>query len=121
VDGPVISYAGVQALFRGLGKDGKTAPHENFWELPWAQFVTLRFPDYDDGGTIRMVVPGDSRASNLIRALKDGRGIEVDLGDGNTLVKDIARMPKQAEPMKDEDIAKIARWIDAGCPEQGIR
>ncbi|MHC5012335.1 MAG: hypothetical protein ACYTG6_15560, partial [Planctomycetota bacterium] len=112
-----IGYADVQQYFRDLGKRSTSAPHENFWELPHAKFVSLAFPDWDEGGTIRMLIPGNSRDSNLVKALRDGRGIVVDLEGGGTVIKDIARMPKGADPMPEDRILAIAQWIDAGAPE----
>jgi mono/diheme cytochrome c family protein len=121
-DGPArttdVTYADVQAMFRKLAKDASTSPHENFWERPYEEFVAYVFDDFVAGGKVRMIVPGDSAASNLIRALKDGRGIVVERPDGSTAERDIDRMPKGAPPMPDGDVALIAEWIDAGMPKE---
>ncbi|MCP3861356.1 MAG: hypothetical protein GY704_17020, partial [Phycisphaeraceae bacterium] len=42
-------------------------------------------------GARRNLVVGDSAASNLIKALKDGKGIVIDLPDGTTTIKDDLR------------------------------
>jgi mono/diheme cytochrome c family protein len=117
--GDAIGYADVQQYFRDLGKEARSAPHETFWEFPYRKFVDLVFPiDWGEAATYRSLVVGSSAASNLIRALKDGKGIVVDHPDGTTTIKDdLGRMPKGGPYMPDDRIAKIAAWIDAGCPE----
>ena len=62
-------------------------------------------------------MPWDSGASNLIKALRDGRGLVLDMPDGSTQVVDIEPMPKDADPMAPAQIQALADWIDAGCPE----
>ena len=113
-----LGYADVQQFLKDLGKSAPSAPHENFWELPYEQFIAFRFPeDWGEDGMIRAVVPGDSRASNLIKVLRGERGVVVEMPDGTTKTKDVDRMPKGAPPMPEERIALLAAWIDAGCPE----
>ncbi len=115
-----LGYADVQALFAALGQKAPNAGHENFWELPYEEFVALEFPySFDDPEvTVRLLVPGDARASNLIRALTDGKGLAVKLADGSVVERDVQRMPKGGKPMPPEQIAALARWIDAGCPRE---
>jgi mono/diheme cytochrome c family protein/ketosteroid isomerase-like protein len=112
-----IGYAEVQALIRGLNKGAKSSPHENFWELPYEKFVSFEFEDYADGAKIRLLVPYDGKNSNLVKALRDGKGITITKADGTPGTKNVTRMPKNAAPMSDEDVAEIERWIDAGAPE----
>ena len=117
--GDTIGYADVQQYMKDLGKEARSAPHESFWQFTREEFVKLVFPiDWGEEASYRNLVVGDSAASNLIKALKDGKGIVVDNPDGTTTVKDdLGRMPKGGPYVSDEDIAKIAAWIDAGCPE----
>ncbi len=118
VDGGTIGYAQVQQMIKDLGKSAPSAPHENFWELPYAEFLSFRFPeDWGEDGMIRAVVPGDSRASNLIKVLRGEPDIVVELPDGTTKTIQVDRMPKGAPPMPEARIMRLAAWIDAGCPE----
>ncbi len=114
-----LSYENVQNLFRALEPNPQDAPHDAFWNLPYKEFVELVFPEsWDDfDNKIKMIKVGDGANSNLIRALRDGRGIVVDLPGGKTKTINISRMPKGAKPMPAEDIDAISKWIDAGCPE----
>ena len=114
-----MGYAEVQQLFAGLGKDPGDAAHESFWELPYAEFVALSFPyNWDDPDvTVKLLEPYDSKNSNLIRAMTNGRGLVVTNADGTTARRNIAVMPKGGAPMGEDDVARLAAWIDAGCPE----
>ncbi len=121
VEGPVIGFAEVQALLGAYMKTAASAPHGDFWTLSYAEFLEKTFP-LEEGadGTIRLVTPGDGAGSNLIRALRDGKSLRVTYSDGRTEEKDIRRMPPRGKRKpSDEDIAKLEKWIDAGCPEQG--
>ena len=119
VTGPVIGYEEVQTLLGSWLKSAASAPHEDFWTLPHAEFVKFQFP-HPDGGSIKLLVVGDASKSNLIKALKDGQGIVVTHPDGREEVKDIRRMPPRGKRKPtDEELAKLSKWIDAGAPEQG--
>ena len=121
VEGPVMGYADVQALLGSYLKSAPSAPHQDFWTLSYAEFIAFRFPRSEgEDGTIQLLVPGDSAKSNLIRALKDGKGILVTYADGRTEEVEIKRMPPRGKKKPtDDDLAKLAKWIDAGAPEQG--
>jgi len=114
-----MGYIEVQQLLAGLGKDPGDAAHERFWELPYAEFVALEFPfSWDDTDvTMTLLEPWDSTESNLIKAISSGRGLVVTLGDGTTATRNVRPMPKGGTPMSPEDVARLAAWIDAGCPE----
>ena len=114
-----LGYAQVQNLFRALEPNVQDAPHDAFWNLPYKEFVELAFPESWDetDNMIKMIKVGDGKNSNLIRGLRDGRGIVVNLPGGKTKTIDISRMPKGAKPMPAEDVDAISKWIDAGCPE----
>jgi len=114
-----VGYAEVQAWFRALHKDAGDAPHERFWEEDYETFLKMEFPpSWDDAGelSIRLLVPGSAKESNLIRALRDGKGITVKRSDGTITRMNIAVMPKGGR-MPKEHVDKIAAWIDLGCPE----
>ncbi len=114
-----LGYADVQAMFAALGQGAPNAGHENFWNLPYAEFVALAFPySWDDPDVrVRLLVPYDSANSNIVRALRDGRDVDVTMADGTVVKRNVARMPKGGKPMAPEQVAALARWIDAGCPE----
>jgi hypothetical protein len=119
VTGPVLGYAEIQALLGSWMKSASSAPHEDFWTLPYAEFLKFEFP-HPDGGKIRLLVVGDSAKSNLLKALKDGQGITVHFDDGREEVKEVKRMPPRGKKKPtDEELAQIAKWIDAGAPEEG--
>ena len=117
--GGMIGYGEVQQLFAGLGKDPGDAAHERFWELPYEEFVALRFPySWDDTDvTVKLLEPYDAANSNVIRALTSGRGLVVTNADGSTARRNISVMPKGGSPMSDAEVARLSAWIDAGCPE----
>ena len=87
--------------------------------------MDLKFPyNWDDPDLeVRLIEPWSSAASNLIRALSGGAGavaksqIEA-VKDGRGIRKTIDRMPKGGQPVSAQDIANIAAWIDAGCPQE---
>lgn len=73
-----------------------------FWDLPLEEFLTTSV--YDNP----IIAPAGSdrgKNSNLVRIL---RGEDVDTGP-------MPRMPMDRDPISDEDIAYIERWIDEGC------
>jgi hypothetical protein len=82
------------------------APHGAFWNtLPYNDFVTGDLPNIG----VPILVKSNSGASNLILALRGQAPF-----DGS----EFERMPMDGPPfLTDEQIAPIAAWIDAGCPE----
>lgn len=117
----MIGFAEVQAILGSWMRSAPSAPHQDFWTLPYSEFLAFSFPRADgEDGTIALLVPGDSAKSNLLRALTDGKGILVTYSDGHTAEVEIKRMPPRGKKKpSEEELAKLARWIDAGCPEQG--
>jgi len=89
-------------------------PHRNFWRnLDLAGFVAA------DVVARRLLVPGDSKHSNLVLALRGLAPFGRDLTPrppGAIFV----RMPARRPPVAEEDIAFIERWIDDGCPDEDI-
>jgi hypothetical protein len=82
------------------------APHGAFWS-------TLAYNDFVNGNVPNVGVPilikSNSAGSNLILALRGQAPF-----DGSTF----PRMPADGPPfLTDAQIAPIAAWIDAGCPE----
>jgi hypothetical protein len=128
-------YADVVRMIQDLGQTAPQAPHGNFWNMPYADFVALRFPYRPSsplqpalpGGTIKLlnvgqrvgageVRPGDT---NFIKALRDGKDVLVDVpGRAEPVSVDIARMPKDNPAMNPNDIARIEAWIALGMPEK---
>ncbi len=114
-----LGYAEVIKLFKKLRQKAPNAPHSSFWrELSWKEFVEFEFPEGPGKeGMVVMLVPYSSAESNLIKALRDGKGLKITFPDGRVESRDIAPMPKDADPMPAADVQAIADWIDAGCPE----
>ena len=114
-----LGFDEVMDIFKKLRQKAPNAPHSNYWkELDYQEFITFSFPlKYGQPGMIRMLIPYDSENSNMIRAIRDGRGIVLDMPNGKTKTVDIAPMPKDADPMAPEVIQQLCDWIDAGCPE----
>jgi len=82
------------------------APHGAFW-------TTLSYDDFVNGEVpgigVPILIKSISAQSNLILAL---RGLPP--FDGSQF----SRMPADGPPfLTEEQIAPIAEWIDAGCPE----
>ena len=122
-----ITYGDVQRILTALNQRAPHAPHGNFWELPYAQFVAYAFeypPLKDKGAKIRLVnvdkAAGITGAeTNLVKALRDGRDILVDVpGEPVPRRVDIKRMPKDAKPVSQADLGRIIAWIDHGMVEK---
>ena len=92
---------------------GPAAPvgfHGAFWRgLTRDQFVGTKVFGKE------LVVVGDGAASNLVLALKGQSPFGADLPDPPPGAS-INRMPSGRDPVPDELITFIERWIDDGCP-----
>ncbi|MCC7138056.1 MAG: hypothetical protein IT460_06455 [Planctomycetes bacterium] len=125
VDDGRITYADVQRILASANQRATHAPHGNFWELPYAEFVALTFPYKPvPGATIRMVnldpTHGVTGAeTNLVKALRDGRELFAEVAGQPPVRVDIERMPKGAAPLASADIGRIISWLDHGHPEGG--
>lgn len=123
VDEGRLGYPEVQAILAGLNQKATQAPHGNFWELPHAQFVALAFPYKPiPGATIRLVNLDPALGirgadTNLVKALRDGRDVIVDVPGKPSIRVDIERMPKNASRMSPVDIGRLIHWLDHGHPE----
>jgi len=119
-DSPALkSYVEVQALLNGFMKRNKGkiefAPHEAFWNaMSYRQFVEGNVPEVNGptGQPLKILIVGNARESNIIMALRGTAGSIFDREKGA-----IGRMPPIGPFMSDEEIARLADWIDRGCPE----
>jgi hypothetical protein len=90
------------------------SPHKAFWmDLTYDQFVNGNVPSVTEpetGKPIPILVKGNSEQSNLILALQ---------GSGPLFSpNEFGQMPANGPPFFSPDqIASIAAWIDAGCPQ----
>jgi hypothetical protein len=119
VSHPVKSYAEVQALLNGFMKRNKGkiefAPHDTFWnDMSYRQFVEGNVPGVTGpaGEPLKILVVGNAGKSNIIMALRGTMGSIFDREKGA-----IGRMPPVGPFMSDEEIDRLADWIDRGCPE----
>jgi hypothetical protein len=106
-----ITYAEVQQMLDRTigGAEVDIRAHHAFWRtLTRDQFIIKVIFE-------KLVVsPGDANGSNLIKALRGEAPFGSDIGTPGATMR---RMPARMNPMAAEDIARIARWIDEGCPE----
>lgn len=119
---PVLkSYADVQALLNDFMKRNngpiEFAPHGAFWnEMSHKQFIEGNVPDVTDPATgkpVKILMVRNSRGSNLIMVLRRTKGSIFDPETGS-----IGRMPPTGPFMSDEEINRLADWIDRGCPDK---
>jgi hypothetical protein len=106
-----MTYAEAQQLLdAAIGGAGvEIGAHHAFWRtLTRDQFITKKV-----FGKL-VVSPGDANGSNLIKALRGEAPFGSDIGTPGATTP---RMPARLNPMAAEDIARIACWIDDGCPE----
>lgn len=116
---PLKSYAEVQALLSDFIKRNKGkiefSPHEDFWNtMSYTQFIQGNVPGVTGpaGEPLKILAVGNARESNIIMALRGTRGSVFDREKGA-----IGRMPPIAPFMSDDEIDRLADWIDRGCPE----
>jgi hypothetical protein len=118
---PLNSFADVQQFITQVltqnDEQGAVgfSPHKAFWiQLTFDQFVNGNVPhvnDPDTGQPLPILVKGNSAQSNLILALA---GTGPLFGPNGS----IGQMPANGPPFFTADqIASIAAWIDAGCPQ----
>jgi hypothetical protein len=113
-DSTLTSFAAVQAFLTQVitqnGNNISGAPHKAFWNtLNYTQFTTGNVPNVNP--PVRILTPGSSAQSNIILALL-GQGPL--FGPSGTYGK----MPADGPPyFTAAQVAELAGWIDAGCPE----
>jgi hypothetical protein len=118
---PLNSFADVQNFITQVLTDNNEqgaigfSPHRAFWaNLTYDQFVNGNVPRVTDpstGNPLPILVIGNSAQSNIILALS---------GTGPIFGPDggIGQMPSNGPPFFTTDqVASIAAWIDAGCPQ----
>jgi hypothetical protein len=117
----ITSYAQLQQYIDGiLSANGDLPvgqPHKQFWDtMTYEQFTTGTVPGVGDPNNnnqpMKILVVGNSKASNLILALTGAPGTVFDPATGA-----IGQMPANGTPFTVVQIAPIAAWIDAGCPK----
>ena len=107
-------------MLRAVGTGAGEAPHGAFWERSYGEFVNASFPvARGRAGVVRLLVPGNASASNLIHALRGGKDVVVILPNGQRSTTDVGPLHTALEKLADADLAKLEAWIDAGCPERG--
>jgi hypothetical protein len=117
---PLSSFNDVKNLLNTFVQQNNVpiglAPHADFWNtLSYQQFTTGNIPNVTDPTTqmpMRILIPGNSADSNLINALRGTPGTVFDPNNGA-----IGRMPPSGPFMADQDIDRIANWIDRNCPQ----
>jgi hypothetical protein len=83
------------------------APHGTFWRsLNRAQFLAFTFAG------VQLVMPGDGAGSGLVKALRGQFPFGKDIGVVGATFR---RMPAGRDPVPDDQIAVISRWIDDGA------
>lgn len=112
-----LKFDDVIALLKKLNPKASGSPHGKFWDLPYEQFLTSEFQPNTEAGKVRLLVPGKGAQSNLVRALRGEPLVRI-TDDGKEVPFPVGLMPSKGKgaTMAPEDIAKIERWIDAGCP-----
>jgi hypothetical protein len=114
------SFAAVQQFVdqilnqNGEGSGVGFSPHKAFWRnMTYDQFVNGNVPGVQDpttGNPIPILVVGNSAQSNFILALRGSGPLFSDANFG--------RMPANGPPFfTDDQVASIAAWIDANCPQ----
>jgi len=120
-DAPALkSYTDVQALLNDFMKRNngpiEFAPHGAYWnEMSYKQFIEGNVPEVSDPATgkpLKVLIVRNARESNIIMALRGTKGSIFDRETGS-----IGRMPPTGLFMSDEEINRLADWIDRGCPD----
>lgn len=85
-------------------------PHQAFWRNKTRdQFVVFEILG------MPIITLGDGNGSTMVKALRGQAPFGLDIG---TPAATIDRMPDGLDPVPDDQIAIIAGWIDAGCPDE---
>ena len=106
--------AALNAFVQAAGVTPGLAPHGAFWNsLTYEQFTTGNVPGNIVPGPWKILVCGDSKASNIIQILS---------GYGDAY-NNFGQMPQPNPPYNPEQatlITELAAWIDAKCPNDGV-
>ncbi len=111
----LMTFADVQKFLNDFCDANGINPftHGRFWNaMKYQDFVTGNVPGIGDftSTPLRILVPKDSKASNIIMALRGTKGTIFDPNSGS-----IGRMPPGGPFMADSDIDRLADWIDRGA------
>lgn len=116
----ITSYAQLGAYVNKILGDNAQlpvgGPHKPFWDtLSYDQFINGNVPNVknpENGLPLKILEVGNAGASNFIQALEGTPG---SLFDPNTGA--FGQMPASGPPyFTAAQIAPIAAWINAGCP-----
>ena len=118
---PITSYLALGQYINGIlsanGDSPVGGPHKQFWDvLTYSQFINGNVPGVVDPVTklpLKILVIGNSKASNLILALQGAKGT---LFDPDPSVGAFGPMPNGGTLFTPNQIAPIADWIDQKCP-----
>jgi Ferritin-like len=107
---PVANRLGqvTQILDAAVGP-GEFGAHGAFWRGQTRDQLVVKIVRGE-----QLLVVGNGRDSNLVRALRGQLPFGSDTG---TAGADFPRMPADLAPVPDADIAVIEKWIDDGCPD----
>jgi|HubBroStandDraft_6_1064221.scaffolds.fasta_scaffold484432_1 hypothetical protein len=104
----------INSILTANGDSPVGGPHAQFWDtLTYNEFISGNVPGVADATTMqpwKILVVGNSAASNLILALSGATGTV--FAPGATP----GQMPRFGTPFTDVQIQPIAAWIDAKCP-----
>jgi mono/diheme cytochrome c family protein/ketosteroid isomerase-like protein len=118
-----IDFVRIVEILERIGERAPKAQHGNFWELPYDDFVALKFP-YPPvpNGEIRLINLDRTKGitgsdTNFVRAITDGKGVRVSVPGKDDVVVDIPKMPKGGKGLAPNDVGRIVAWLDAGFPK----
>jgi hypothetical protein len=101
-----VDFAGVQKILVDMKRKTSGSPHGDFWKKDYDAFLKYEFTLLTIEGKMKLLKPGDSAGSNLIRALR-GAPLLVTKADGSVHEETFSVMPPKGGPMKPDDIEKI--------------
>jgi hypothetical protein len=115
---PIKSYTEVQALLNDFVQKNNvpiaSTPYGAFWNrMTYKEFTEGDLPGVTaplTGKPLKVLVVTKPGESNLILALRGAAGSVFDPVEGS-----VGRLPPTGPFMNDEDIKRIADWIEQGC------
>ena len=111
-----LDFAGLQQLLTDMNRKTSGSPHGDFWKKDYDAFLKYEFALQTVEGKVKLLEPGNSAGSNLVRALR-GAPMLVRKPDGRIQEEAFSVMPPKGAPMKAADLERVARWIDHGAPK----
>jgi hypothetical protein len=112
--GTVKNFDDLQTLLSTFVADNSIdiaqAPHGQFWETEYTDFVNGIVPNVtdNDGNSLQILVVGDPDASNVVKALSGVSPFNDD---------PFPRMPAGGPYLPQPCIDEIRAWIQNNCPE----